>query len=339
MNLMRFARGIFDVPAGLQRGVLGAPPTNDNGVALDRQVQLLLALEKLVPATAPEDADVEQMRAESRRAAKLIELAPRRGLTVSDQRVAGMKARVYRPDHAEPTAPALIYYHGGGFVVCDLDTHDGPCRMLARGSGCVVISVDYRLAPEAVYPAAAEDAFAAFQWVVENAASLGVDAGRIALGGDSAGGNLSAVASIMARDAGGPTPALQVLIYPGVDMTRSMPSQVLYNEGFYLTGDMIDWFLGNYLSKPEQAHQWQASPLFLPDCAGLPPAHVITAGFDPLRDEGDAYAKRLADAGVPVDHRCEQSLVHGFMNMGGASNGCRRAVARIASDLRRAFAK
>jgi len=222
--------------------------------------------------------------------------------------------RVYREEGVDQTsAPALVFYHGGGWVFGDLDTHDVVCRTIARTARVVVLSIDYRLAPEHVYPAAVEDAYGSFQWIVAHARDLGIDISRLAVGGDSAGGNLAAIVSLMARDADVAL-AGQVLFYPVTDLSREHPS---YGEvaNVPLTGETMRWFKRHYLGDAE-AHDWRISPLLADDLEGLPPAYIMTAGHDPLRDEGDAYAQRLQEAGVPVTHRQYSGQIHGFVTMG-----------------------
>jgi acetyl esterase len=233
--------------------------------------------------------------------------------------------------------PVLVYLHGGGWVIGTLDSYDATCRELAQGAGCVVVSVDYRLAPEHRYPAAPEDCYAAVQWVAANAASLGADAKRLAVGGDSAGGNLSAVVSQMARDRGGPAIRFQLLIYPVTDADFTRRSYVDNAEGYLLTTASMRWFWDHYV--PEQAKRAEpyASPLRAADLSGLPPAWVCTAEFDPLRDEGEAYAKRLQQAGVSTTLTRFDGLIHGFVSMGlvapKAQAGVDEAIAALAKGV------
>ena len=231
--------------------------------------------------------------------------------------------------------PALVYFHGGGFVFGDLNTHDAVCRALAKESDAVVISVDYRLAPEHKFPAALEDAHAATLWAAANAASLGIDALRIAVGGDSAGGNLAAVAAMRCRDAGGPAPALQVLIYPVTDFSSyETASHRELAEGYFLTRGAMDWFSAQYLTSSDQKRDPEVSPLLARDLSGLPPALVITAEFDPLRDEGEAYAQRLRQAGVPVTLTRYPGMIHGFVSMRGVLSGGREAIREAGEAIR-----
>jgi acetyl esterase/lipase len=247
--------------------------------------------------------------------------------------------RVYRPAGlaAGTPLPVLVFYHGGGWVIGDLDTHDVQCRQITAEAGITVVAVDYRLAPEHKFPAAVDDAWAATRWVVANAGELGADGQRLAVAGDSAGGNLAAVVALMARDAGGPTIALQVLIYPVTDVGSESKSYRDFAEGYMLTRDGMRWFTNHYLKSPSEAQDWRVSPLRAASLAGLPPALVITAGFDPLRDEGAAYAGRLSEAGVRVDYINYGGMIHGFMPMGRLIDTGNRAISHVAASLRQAL--
>jgi acetyl esterase len=245
--------------------------------------------------------------------------------------------RIYKPE-GRPPLPALVYFHGGGWVIGSLETHDGACRELANRIGCAVVSVDYRLAPESRYPAAAEDCYAATQWVAENAKALGVDAKRIAIGGDSAGGNLAAVVALMARDRGGPALRHQLLIYPVTDADFERASYRENAEGYLLTTKAMAWFWGHYVPELAQRQDGYAAPLRAKDLAGLPPAFVLTAEFDPLRDEGEAYAKRLAQAGVPTRLQRYDGAIHGFFAMGVLSQVARTAIDDAIAEVRAALA-
>jgi len=242
--------------------------------------------------------------------------------------------RIYTPA-AEGPFPCLLYFHGGGWVLCDLDTHDAVCRAIARRAGAVVVAVDYRLSPEYKFPAAVEDGYAATEWVVANAARLSVDPRRIAVGGDSAGGNLSAVMCLKSRDEGGPALALQVLVYPVTNLASfDTPSYREFAEGYYLTRAEMEWFRGHYLARTEDAQSPYASPLLAPDLCGLPPALVITAECDTLRDEGEAYARRLAEAGVEVACTRYAGMIHPFFSLGGVFSQGRRAIEQVAAAVR-----
>ena len=247
--------------------------------------------------------------------------------------------RVYRPPGVSDSRrlPVLVYFHGGGWVIGDLETHDVLCRQLTAEAGVSVIAVDYRLAPEHKFPAAADDAWAATRWIAAHAAELGVDADRLAVGGDSAGGNLAAVVALLAREAGGPRIALQILLYPVTDLVSESQSYADLADGYMLTRDSMRWFRAQYLAKEQDAADWRVSPLRAPSLAGLPPALVVTAGYDPLRDEGEAYARRLREAGVSVDAVSFGGMIHGFVPMGRLIDTAFRGVSLITGSLRQAL--
>ena len=242
--------------------------------------------------------------------------------------------RVYRPVRGQ-TLPALVYFHGGGWTIGDLDTHDVLCRSIALGARCAVFSVDYRLAPEHPFPAAVDDCWAATRYVAEHAREL--DVHGIALGGDSAGGNLAATVALLARDQNGPALAFQLLIYPATDQRCATASHERNAQGYLLTRDAIQYFRRAYLPQERDWLDWRASPLLAKSHANLPPAFVITAGFDPLLDEGRAYADKLRAAGVEVAYREYADMVHGFMLFGGVLDTANAAVAECCAALRRAF--
>jgi acetyl esterase len=228
-------------------------------------------------------------------------------------------ARIYTPTNPRKTgglAPCLVFFHGGGWVIGDLDSHDVVCRKLADAGRLIVISVDYRLAPEHKFPAAVDDAIAATTWIAGHAKQHGIDASRLMVGGDSAGGNLAAVVAISARDGNGPAIAGQLLIYPATDFAMTHPSHREPETSLLLTHSVIKWFRDHYLNGANDAHDWRASPARATTLAGLPPAYVLTAGADPLRDEGDEYAQRLQQAGVAVTYRHFSGQFHGFFTMG-----------------------
>ena len=248
--------------------------------------------------------------------------------------------RVYRPaveTSAGETLPALMYFHGGGWTIGDLDTHDVLCRQLAVGARCVVFSVDYRLAPEHPFPAAVADCLEATRYVAENAAKLRIHG--IAVGGDSAGGNLAATIALLARDAGGPALAFQLLVYPATDQRMGSASHERNGQGYLLTADAIRYFRRNYLPNERDWSDWRASPLLAKSHAKLPPALVITAGYDPLVDEGRAYAEKLRAAGVPVAYHEYPDMVHGFILFGGVVDTANAGVAECCAALREAFEK
>lgn len=245
--------------------------------------------------------------------------------------------RVYTPVAAGGDAlPGIVFFHGGGFVIGNIDTHDALCRTLANESGCRIVSVEYRLAPEHPFPAAVEDALAATRWVEANAPSLGIDPNHLGVAGDSAGGNLSAVVAQHVRK-GGPKLAFQLLIYPTTQILADTDSMRDYAKGYFLERETIDWFMKHYLPEGVDHSDPRLSPLASEDVSGLAPAYIITAGFDPLRDEGKAYADRLRDAGVAVQHVDYPSMIHGFFNMQAAVPLSREAIAKAARAARAAL--
>jgi len=246
------------------------------------------------------------------------------------------KSVLYVPPRPTPDAasPLLVYYHGGGWVIGDLDMYEGVCRLLAAASGCLVLSVDYRLAPEHPFPAPLEDAFAAFEWAEANAAALGADPKRIGVGGDSAGGNMAAVVSRMAVEGGGPRPAMQLLFYPVTDSAEDTRSRELFSDGYILTKADMDKFEAAYLPAGVDASDQRISILKCPDLHGLPTAYVATAGFDPLRDEGEAFALRMRDCGVRVALRRHSGLIHTFVNQTAVNPTALAAMLEAAGALR-----
>jgi acetyl esterase len=244
--------------------------------------------------------------------------------------------RVYHPVGAGQALPALVYLHGGGWTIGDLDTHDVLCRSLCQQAGGVVVSVDYRLGPEHKFPAGYDDAVAAWQWVAAQAATLGIDPTRIAIGGDSAGGNLAAAACLGLRDLGH-KPVMQLLIYPSTLMAPDTASYQTNSQGYMLTRDSIAWYSNNYLRGPQDTLDWRASPQLATSHANLPPALILTAGFDPLRDEGLLYADALSQAGVSAQYICFERQIHGFITMGRVLQEANTAVALCAQALRTAW--
>ena len=246
--------------------------------------------------------------------------------------------RLYRPAGSTSPAPTLVYFHGGGWVIGDLDTHDVLCRELAADAGCVVVAVDYRMGPEHRFPAAPDDCLAATRWLQAQAAALGLDPARFAIGGDSAGGNLAAVVCLAWRDAGEAVPLkFQLLIYPATDMRAGAPSHTSNGQGYVLTSDTIAYFQSHYLDASQQT-DWRASPLLHANLGGVPPALVLTAGFDPLRDEGRQYADALSAAGNTAQYVCFERQIHGFITMGRVIDEANLATGLCAQALRRALA-
>jgi len=333
------------VPAALRillryRSKVSKPPimTKNLGNKLYPEVRTLLEANEAEGGPAIETLSPGEARQAAIDALKAVAGQPEEIGRVEDLRIPHperpIPIRIYSPA-AEGPSPCLVYFHGGGWVLCDLDTHDAVCRAIARRAGAVVVAVDYRLSPEHKFPAAVEDCFAATQWVAANAARLAVDPRRIAVGGDSAGGNLSAVMCLKSRDEGSPALALQVLVYPVTNLASfDTPSYREFAEGYYLTRAEMEWFRGHYLARSEDARSPYASPLLAPELRGLPPALVITAECDTLRDEGEAYAKRLAEAGVEVTCTRYGGMIHPFFSLGGVFSQGRRAIEQVAAAVR-----
>ena len=334
----RVVRALLRLPRPLARLLAGRSRRGDAGQALDRQVRLLLWAEALVGIPPLTGAAVAPSRARFRRTSRrLVADAPaheRRDLVLRGP--AGLlRARSFAPPGLGPRSGGLVWLHGGGWVLGDLDTHEAVCADLAVRAGCRVIAVDYRLAPEHPFPAAVEDAWAAFREVLSRADELGLDPARVAVGGDSAGGNLAAVVALLARDAGGPAPAGQVLVYPGLDNSpRRTASEERFGRGYLLSEADIAWFRAHYLPRAEDRLDWRASPLLVPDLRGVAPAVVIAAGFDPIQDGAREYAARLRQSGVRVEERCEADLVHGFLHLTAGVRAARRAADALAGSVR-----
>lgn len=321
---LRVALGL---PEPVQRALAGRRVVID-GQTLAVDTQLLLRLERLVREPSTEDLPLEAGRRLLVDHTAIAGGRQRVG-AVRDLPVGDLPGRLYVPTGASSPGPLLVFFHGGGWVYGDLDSHDPPCRFLAERSGVRVLSVAYRLAPEHPFPAAADDAVAAYHWVAEHAASLGADVTRLGVGGDSAGGNLAAVAALEAARSGLPL-ALQVLIYPATDATTRRRSRALFGKDLYLTEEFMDQVLPMYVPDDADRADPRVSPLLADVPEGLAPAYVATAGFDPLRDEGEAYARRLADAGVPVELRRFTDQIHGFLNIVGVGRSAKAAAAEIA---------
>jgi acetyl esterase len=306
---------------------------------VDPQIQALLEAGRHLPAT--NTLSVEAARAQYE--ARIAIMAPPAAVArVAERDMPGpggtLRLRLYTPHGAGPF-PLLVFFHGSGFVLCSLDTHDGICRNLCAGAGCVVASVDYRLAPEHRFPAAPDDCLAATRWCADHAAEIGADADRIIVGGDSAGGNLAAVTALRVRDEGGPRLAGQLLLYPVTDWhSPGWPSYAENAEGYGLTRATMEWFWGHYLADPaREALHPHAAPLRAPDLSRLPPALVTTAEYDPLRDEGEAYAEALRAAGVTVAATRWLGMNHGFYFWAGRVDKATAAMAEASDWLGDAF--
>lgn len=332
-----FVRAVAGLPHGLLRVLVGRPVRID-GQELDVEVQLVLKLLALVGEPPLETLGVPDARdqiaddAQSFEGPK-VEVGHIEEITVPGA-VGPLAARLYVPDGVGEVGGLLVYFHGGGFVVGDLETHDNTCRFVARKGRVRVVAVDYRRAPEHPFPAASEDAFAAFRFAAEHASELGADPARIAVGGDSAGGNLAAGVALRATGDNGPVPAFQLLFYPWLDLSTKRESYRLFGDGFFLTEGQLDWYKGHYLSDLSDALDPRCSPLLAEELGGIAPAFIATAGFDPLRDEGEDYAQRLSRSRVPVALRRHPGLVHGFVNAVGIGHVGREALLEAAGALR-----
>ncbi|HEU5283794.1 MAG TPA: alpha/beta hydrolase [Burkholderiales bacterium] len=312
-------------------------------MTLHPQAQAVLDALAAMKLPTPDQVPVSVAREQFLRARASFLAAPEEVAACTDRKLPGpageLPVRVYRPRGSSATEPlpALVFFHGGGWVFGNLDSHDPLCRALANRARCAVVAVDYRLAPENKFPAAVEDALAALRGIARLGREWGIDAARLAAAGDSAGGNLVAVAAIDFRDSGGPQLALQVLLYPVTDLAMTMPSYERLGQGYMLTRERMLFFRNAYLRDARDIDDWRASPLKVPDLSRLPPALIITASHDPLVDEAQAYADRLAASGVPVTYRCYDGMIHGFLTMAGAIDAGRAGVDEIAGALRRAF--
>lgn len=305
---------------------------------LHPEAELILKAAKLSDLPPLNELDPPEARVGYRRGRGMLQSQPPEVAATRDLAAGtGVTLREYRPIGSAVSAvlPALVYYHGGGWVIGDLDSHDVMCRVLANESGCAVYAVDYRLAPEHPFPIPLEDCLDATQWIFDNAHELKVDPTRIAIGGDSAGGNLAAVIAMKLRDGADWQPVLQVLIYPATDFAHATESVIENGSGYMLTSDLMSYFEKHYLGDADIRNP-DISPIHATDLSGLPRALVITAGFDPLRDEGLAYADALVAAGTATSYVCFDRMIHGFATMNGALSEANVALSLCAGELRRA---
>ena len=313
-------------------------------MALDRDAERVLEMVRLSGRPPYETLSAPEARELFLAAREVLALDPPAvaeilGLSAPGPAGAAIPLLLYRGAGSTPgdTLPALVYFHGGGWVIGDLDTHDSLCRHLANAAQCIVVAVDYRLAPEHKFPAAVEDCFDATSWIVQEAAALGIDRERLAVGGDSAGGNLAAVISLIARDRGAPKLRCQALLYPAVECGMTHASHDRFAEGYLLTRPTMKWFYDQYLRGPADVDDWRASPLRAGDLSGVAPALVLTAGNDVLCDEGQAYAHRLQEAGIAVQLRHFPDQIHGFLTMGKIIEAAQPALDDIAAALQAAW--
>jgi acetyl esterase/lipase len=340
MSVQKFiVRSLLKLPEGILIKMSGGKPLAIDGRILDARMQFLAAQGAKQPSITTLDPGAA--RAGTADGLKLLDGAPRESVTVRNISVPGpagsLAARLYTPKDAQGPLPGLVYFHFGGCVIGDLDTCHTFCTMIAEIAQCAVLNVAYRLAPEHKFPAAVDDALAAWRWADAHADELGMIAGRIGVGGDSAGGYLSAVVAQEEKRGGRSGPVLQLLIYPVTDWEWQGGSMESCANVYPLTREIMDWFGGLYLNDAAEAKDVRVSPMRSPDLVGLPPAIVVTAGFDPLRDQGAAYAERLKAAGVSVTFRCEDSLAHAFTAMTGVVPRAKAACEAIARDVGRAL--
>jgi acetyl esterase len=324
------------LPTTAQRW-LGGRPIRIDGQELNPELQLALRLLNLATTDSYDSMPLPQVRAQIARESVVfgdpIPVETVRELTIPGEGGA-IPARLYRPTGLTGPCALLVYFHGGGWVLGDLRAADSVCRFLAVHAELAVLSIDYRLAPEHPFPAGVNDAVAAFHYAVDQAAALNVDPAAIGVGGESAGGNLSAVVSQITSAGNGPAPAFQLMFMPVTDLSTKHPSYSLFSHGFFLTEAQMDWYRGHYLRNDADALDPRASPLLARDLTGLPPAYLAVAGFDPLRDEGEAYAHRLREAGVDVTLRRHIGMIHGAVNATGVAQAARDALLEAAAALR-----
>lgn len=341
---VRWLAGVADAllrgPKPVLRLIAGRPIRID-GQQLALEAQVLMRLRSLSGDTLI-GSSPQQARDRLRRYTALVAGPTIQPVAARDLRIpadhGSIPARLYTPASITKRSAALIFMHGGGFVVGSMDSHDNLCRFIAKHADVRVLSVDYRLAPEHPFPNGLGDACTAFQHTIAHAAELNIDPDRIALGGDSAGGSLAAVTALLAAREGGVRPAFLLLFYPATDAIGKHASKELFGDGFLLTADEITWFIDHYCPELAQRTDDRVSPLLADDLSGLPPTYLVTAGFDPLRDEGEAFGRRIAEAGVPIVIRRQEDLFHGFANVLGAGSRCREAVFEAVGALRTGLA-
>ena len=332
-------RSLSRAPEGVSRALLRPIPRNDRDAELDLATFAMLELLRVARLDRLETVPAEQAARRANPGMALLDLPIDERVRCEDFELPGpggpLPSRSYAPPtHDAATGPLLLWLHGGGFMIGDLETHAGVCSMLAARASCTVVAVDSRTAPRHPFPAAVDDALASFRWLREHAERFGGEPGRVSVGGDSAGANLAAVVCHQLRDAGEAQPPLQVLVYPTTSSLHDFPSVQRFAKGLYLSEPTLAYFTDHYLPQHEDRVDPRASPLLTERFDGLAPAIVHTAGFDPLRDEGEAYVERLREAGVAVAHRSHERLVHGYFGMGGLLPAAREAVYDLGDELR-----
>lgn len=328
-------RSLVNLPESVKNIVLGKEGVSIAGRHLDRQIEMFCYLNNKQPGL--ETIGLENAR-DMFNAFDHLDHEPVSGLKIRDriitQNQQAIPVRYYQPLKSPANKSIVVYYHGGGWTIGSRDSHDRFCQLMCDQVGIPVLSVEYRLAPENPYPAAADDAFAAYQWVLDNHEDLGIDPNRVVVAGDSAGGNLAAVVSLMARDKGITLPEYQVLIYPVTDLRQNSESYAQFASGFVLTASIMDWFISSYVPVEEERLQAYASPLLAESLENLPPAIVTVAGYDPLYDDGETYADKLKASGVPVTLLKHESLSHGYVTMTGTVEAARTAVDEVFALLK-----
>ncbi|MEM7637989.1 MAG: alpha/beta hydrolase [Pseudomonadota bacterium] len=336
------AKLLLKLPASWKIKMTGGQPVELGGRTLDPNLQFIAHGAAKQPPMSSLEPEVAQAAAIEGLA--MFAAAPEPGVTFQDQTIPGqgghdIPVRIYRPADQDPTAPVLAYWHMGGGVILNVDACHAFCSMIARTAKCPVVSVDYRLAPQHKFPAGLEDCISAYEWTLKNAESLGAPAGRAAIGGDSMGGNFSAIIAQESTRRGMPKPDLQLLIYPATDLVTEFPSATTYGETYPLSTDTMQWFMQQYLPEAFDRANVLLSPAQETRLEGLPPAIIATAGFDPLVDDGAAYAKKLEAAGVQVQFKCYDSLAHGFTAFTAVVPAAREACLDVAGMVRDAYAK
>ncbi len=330
---------LLSLPAPVLRLMSGGAAVYQGGRTLDPRFQFLAAQARGMPAMSTLTA--QEGRAGAAQGMAMLAAAAEPGVQTENLSVPGgegeVKARAYCPADQDPEAPLLVYAHMGGGVIGDLETHHAFCSILAKLARCAVLSVDYRLAPEHKFPAGLEDMLAAWRWARDNTARFGVEGGRLAIAGDSMGGNFAAILCQEMKRGGEPQPVLQLLVYPAVDVASETQSMTTYADAYPLSRETMNWFMDHYMSPQDDPADPRLSPIRFEDLTGLAPAIVVTAGFDPLVDQGEAYARRLKAAGVPVLYRCYDALGHGFTAFGGAIPPADIACREIAGLVRQGF--